>query len=101
MPLEAKTRLLGVGLLAATSPRLESPTCRHAFEERISWLAQIEPKVLELSGPFRGGIAQALDIDAARKAAFNRCLDELGSEKRERDRQIDLTHGASLAPCQL
>ena len=32
------------------------------------------------------GITQALDIDAAREAAFNRCLDELGSEKRERER---------------
>jgi hypothetical protein len=45
---------------------------------------QIEPKVLELPGPFGGGITQALDIDAAWEAAFNRCLDELGSKERQR-----------------
>ena len=45
-----------------------------------------EAEILELCGPVRVGITQALDIDAAREAAFNRCLDELGSEKRERER---------------
>jgi hypothetical protein len=62
---------------------------------------RIEPKVLELLGPVRIGIAQALDIDAAREAAFNRCLDELGSKERERERQIDLTHRAAFTLCQL
>ena len=51
-------------------------------------------------GPVRDGIPQALDIDAAREAAFNRCLDELGSEKREREREIDLPFGALFALCQ-
>jgi hypothetical protein len=47
---------------------------------------RIEPKVLELPGPFRAGIAQALDVDAAREAAFDGCLDQLRSKKRERER---------------
>ena len=54
----------------------------------------IEPKVLELPAPLGLPIAQALDVDAAREAAFDRCLDELGSKERGRERQIDLTHRA-------
>ena len=65
------------------------------------FLVQIEPKVLELPAPLGLRIAQALDVDAAREAAFDRCLDELGSKERERQRQIDLAHRASFAPCQL
>ena len=62
---------------------------------------RIEAEFLELPLPVSIGIPQALDIDAAREAAFNRCLDELGSKECERERQIDLTQGASLALCQL
>ena len=58
------------------------------------FLVQIEPKVLELPAPLGLRIAQALDVDAAREAAFDRCLDELGSKERGRERQIDLTHRA-------
>jgi len=58
-------------------------------------------KLLELPTPVGVWIPQALDIDAAREAAFNRCLDELGSKEREREREIDLPFGASLALCQL
>ena len=61
---------------------------------------RIEAEILELLGPVRVGIPQALDIDAAREAAVNRCLDELGSKECEREREIDLAHRASLALCQ-
>ena len=47
------------------------------------------------------GITQALDIDPAREAAFDRCLDELWGKEREREREIDLPLGASFALCQL
>ena len=62
---------------------------------------RIEAEILELLPPVSIGIPQALDIDAAREAAFNRCLDELWGEKREREREIDLPLGASFALCQL
>ena len=61
----------------------------------------IEAEILELLGPVRVGIAQALDVDATREAALNRGLDELWRKKRKRERQVDLTHRASLALCQL
>src|SRR6516164_5572267 len=61
----------------------------------------IEAEILELLGPVRVGIAQALDVDATREAALNRRLDELWRKKRKRERQVDLTHRASLALCQL
>ena len=70
-----------------------------AFAARC--LVRIEAEVQELRSPIRVGIPQALNVDAAWEAAFNRCLDELGSKKRKRERQIDLPHGASLALCQL
>ena len=60
----------------------------------ITHSARIEAEIFELRSPVRVGITQALDVDAAREAAFNRCLDELGSKERERERQIDLTHRA-------
>ena len=62
---------------------------------------RIKTKPLQLPSPVRVWIAQALDVDAARKATFNRCLDELWGEERERERQIDLTDRAAFAPCQL
>jgi hypothetical protein len=60
-----------------------------------------EPKLPELPTPVGVWIPQALDIDAAREAAFNRCLDELGSKEREREREIDLPLGAAFTLCQL
>ena len=41
---------------------------------------------VKLPAPIGIGIAQALDIDATREAAFNRCLDQLRSKERERER---------------
>jgi uncharacterized protein with von Willebrand factor type A (vWA) domain len=38
---------------------------------------------VELLGPVRVGITQALDIDATREAAVNRRLDELGENIRD------------------
>ena len=64
-------------------------------------LVRIESEVQELLGPVRVGIPQALDIDAARQAAFDRCLDELWGKESERERQIDLPFGAAFTPCQL
>ena len=64
-------------------------------------LMLIEAEILELLGPVRVGIAQALDVDATREAALNGGLDELWRKKRKRERQVDLTHRASLAVCQL
>jgi hypothetical protein len=67
----------------------------------FSQLIGIEAEVQKLRSPIRVGIPQALDVDATREAAFNRCLDELWRKKRERERQIDLPFGALFAPCQL
>ena len=61
----------------------------------------IEPKVLELPAPLGLPIAQALDVDAAREAPFDGCLDQLRGNKRKRECQIHLAHYASLALCQL
>ena len=52
-------------------------------------------------GPVRVWIPQALDIDPAREAAFDGCLDQLRRQKRERQPQIDLPFGALFALCQL
>ena len=57
---------------------------------------RIEAEVLDLPSP-----PQALKIDAAGKAPFDRCLDELRRKERQRERQVDLTHRASLAFGQL
>ena len=45
--------------------------------------ARVEAEIPELRGPVRVGITQALDVDAARQAAFDGCLDEFWSKKRE------------------
>jgi hypothetical protein len=67
-----------------------------------AWLlVRIEAKLLELPAPFSGRIAQAFNIDAAWETTFDRCLHELRSQERKRERQIDLAHGASLAFRQL
>jgi hypothetical protein len=39
----------------------------------------------ELPTPFRPSIAQLLDVDATRQAAFHGSADQLGSKERERD----------------
>ena len=69
----------------------------------MAWPTRLTPEaeLQELRGPVRVGITQAIDVDAAGEAAFDRCLDQLWGEKRERERQIDLTHRAAFALCQL
>jgi hypothetical protein len=47
---------------------------------------RIEAEFLELPIPLSVRITQALDVDTAREASFDRCFDELRSEKRERER---------------
>jgi len=66
-----------------------------------SGITRIKAEVQKLHCPVWIGIAQALDVDAAREAAFDRCLEELWGKKRERKRQIDLSGRASFTPRQL
>jgi hypothetical protein len=47
--------------------------------------------------PFGWRIAEPFDADAARQTAFHGCLDEIGGEKGERDRHVDLPDAALLA----
>jgi site-specific DNA recombinase len=63
-----------------------------AKRERCRLLVRIEAKLVELSVPFSGQIAQAFDIDAARQTSFDRCFDELGRKEGQRERHVDLTH---------
>ena len=60
-------------------------------------LVRIQPKRFELPTPFRRRIAQPLDVDAARQAAFHGSADQLGSKEGERDGHVDMTDAASLA----
>ena len=53
----------------------------------------VDAEILELPAPVGVGIAQALDIDAARYALLDSCPDELRSKKLKRECQIDLPHG--------
>ena len=63
---------------------------------------RIKTKPLQLPSPVRVWITQAFDIiDAARQATFGSCSHELRTQKRERERQIDLTHRATLSFCKL
>ena len=57
--------------------------------------------MLGLPAPTGVRISQAFDVDAARQPPFDCCLDQLGSEKRKRKREINLTYRAALAFCQL
>src|SRR6516225_558641 len=82
-------------------PKLVGPKSQTLAVRSARRSVRIEPEILELSAPHGVGITQALDIDPARQVPLDGCFDELWGEKRERERQIDLTHGASLAPCQL
>src|SRR5262249_47347749 len=79
---------------------LSTPTYLHTFEGWSSCLVRIKTN-LELLGPVRVGITQALDIDAAWQAAFDSCFHKCWSKKSERERHVDLTYRAALALCQL
>ena len=57
---------------------------RSIFNRKAALSVRIEAEILELHGPVWVGIAQALDIDAAREAAFDRGLDELGARNASR-----------------
>ena len=50
-----------------------------------------------LTRPFGGAIAEAGNSNAARQATFDRRLDQIGCEKGERDRHVDLAEAALLA----
>jgi len=90
----------------AWSKRFASAECARItdLQESVTkrqFSVRIEAEVLELLAPLGVGVPQALDVDAARQAAFDGCLHQLRSKKRERERQIDLTHCAMFALCQL
>ena len=58
---------------------------------------RIESEGFELMRPLSGGIAESLDTDAARQAAFDRGFDQNRGEEGERDGQVDLADAAPLA----
>ena len=62
---------------------------------------RIEAEFLELPIPFGVRIAETFDVDAARQASFDCCLDQLRSKECERKCQIDLAQAALFAFCQL
>ncbi len=64
-------------------------------------LFRIESKRLELSAPFSRRIAEPLDADAARQAAFYGCFHKIRGEEGERDGYIDLPSAAILARAKL
>jgi len=57
-------------------------------------LLWVQPKRFELPAPFRGGIAQPLDIDASRQTALHGSADQLGSQEGERDRHVYMPDAA-------
>ena len=58
---------------------------------------RIESERLELAAPFGRSIAEAFDADAAGQATVNGGSNEIRSEERERDCQVDLTDTAVFA----
>ena len=64
-------------------------------------LVRIQPKRFELPNPFHRGIAQPLDVDASRQAAFDGGANQLGSKEGKRDGHVDMTDAASLVQCDL
>jgi hypothetical protein len=58
---------------------------------------RLQPERLSLAGPLRWQIAQAGDAHAVRTPPLDGGLDEVGSEERQRDRHVYLSHAAALA----
>ena len=56
-----------------------------------------EAKHLSLLPPFNGAIAQSLDTNAPRQAAFNGGLNKVRREEGQRDDAVDLPHAAAFA----
>jgi hypothetical protein len=52
---------------------------------------RVQSERLELPAPFGWRIAQPLDSDASRQAAFNRCPNEARCEENQRNGHVDLT----------
>src|SRR6476660_301206 len=57
--------------------------------------------MLELPIPSGIRVAEALEVDAARKAPFDSSLDELGGKEGERECHVDLADRAAFALRQL
>jgi hypothetical protein len=70
---------------------------RKASFVQLPELVRIQSEGFELSGPFRGRVAESLDTNAARQTTFDCCFDEVRCEERQRDSHIDLSHAAFLA----
>jgi hypothetical protein len=66
-----------------------------------SRLFRIESERRELPAPFGRRIAEQLDADAPRQAAFYGSFYKLGSEEGERDRRVHLPNAALFASADL
>src|SRR5438552_3741174 len=64
-------------------------------------LFRIKPERFELPAPLGRWVAEPLDTDAARQAAFHGCLDEIGRGESQRDGHVDLPPAilSSGRPC--
>ena len=70
--------MVGVGK-SGSAPPTRTPDISSYLRKMRLFLVQIEPKVLELPAPLGLRIAQALDVDAAREAAFDAALTSWGA----------------------
>jgi hypothetical protein len=67
------------------------------WSRAVAILFRIESERLKLPAPFGRRIAEPLDADAARQAAFNGGFDKIGREEGERNGHVDLPDAALLA----
>jgi hypothetical protein len=80
---DGQLRFVGPGILEGRDATAAFRAC--------PWLVRIQAEDFKLPAPLRGGIAKSLDSDTPRQTTFDRRLDKIGREERERDRHIDLT----------
>ena len=69
---------------------------RQRRSKSVSVVSPIQAEDFKLPTPLRGGVAKSLDSDTPRQTTFDRRLDKIGREERQRDRHIDLTYAAFL-----
>src|SRR6516164_4698942 len=75
MPPARKIRANPVGGNVGSAPPTRTPDISSCLRGVELLRVRIKTKFLELPGPVRVGIAQTLDVDAARQASFGGCLD--------------------------
>ena len=59
-------------------------------------LSRGQPKHLALTRPFGRQVAEAGHSHSVRESPIDRCLDEIGRKKGERDHRVHLPHAAAL-----